>query len=490
MGDHIIEVRVDDKIASVVGDPLYVCGNSDYIVKFTFDSEWADHTAKTARFIKINKEYIDVIFTGDRCTMPIIDNTPYVRIGVYAGNLCTTTAATVNAQRSILCGSGTPANPPDDVYTQLMEHMDEIIASGGVSDEVITGAVRDYLDENPVTGGATAEEAAQIEANKRAIENMSPEKIGAAKADHSHTAADVGALPATYTPPVTSVNGMTGDVVIQGSGGGTAESVAWEDVTGKPSTYPPDEHAHSYNDLSDKPVIPSLTGYATETYVDEAIADAQLAGGDVDMSAYATKEYVGTAISGKVDDAELAAVAKSGSYKDLTDKPTVTNGQDGEDGVSPTVSVATITGGHRVTITDVNGSKSFDVMDGEDGATGSATPTTYAVTTTSFVNSGAITAQSVNGILKVGGYFQSKTATPTDGSTSTTICYIENVEVMGNTYAVAIDHGVSPAKAYNLLLLTEGSGSNRRTRVQFDPAKTAFPASSWMNFSIFSIIGG
>ena len=39
----------------------------------------------------------------------------------------------------------------------------------------------------------------------------------------------------------------------------------------------------------------------------------------------------------------------------------------GEDGVSPTVEVQEITGGHRVIITDADGSKTFDVMDGEDG---------------------------------------------------------------------------------------------------------------------------
>ena len=44
------------------------------------------------------------------------------------------------------------------------------------------------------------------------------------------------------------------------------------------------------------------------------------------------------------------------------------NGKPGEDGVSPTVSVTEIEGGHRVTITDEEGAKSFDVMDG-DGST-------------------------------------------------------------------------------------------------------------------------
>lgn len=45
-------------------------------------------------------------------------------------------------------------------------------------------------------------------------------------------------------------------------------------------------------------------------------------------------------------------------------------GEDGQDGVSPTVSVTDITGGHRVTITDASGPKTFDVMDGEDGSGG------------------------------------------------------------------------------------------------------------------------
>jgi hypothetical protein len=42
----------------------------------------------------------------------------------------------------------------------------------------------------------------------------------------------------------------------------------------------------------------------------------------------------------------------------------------GTDGVSPTVTVTTIEGGHRVTIIDAKGKKTFDVMDGKDGKDG------------------------------------------------------------------------------------------------------------------------
>lgn len=52
-----------------------------------------------------------------------------------------------------------------------------------------------------------------------------------------------------------------------------------------------------------------LTGYATETYVDNAIANAELGGGDVDLSNYATKDYVS---------AEIAKAELSGGDVDLS----------------------------------------------------------------------------------------------------------------------------------------------------------------------------
>lgn len=57
------------------------------------------------------------------------------------------------------------------------------------------------------------------------------------------------------------------------------------------------------------------------------------------------------------------------------------SGQDGQDGYSPTITVTNITGGHRVTITDVNGTKRFDVMDGTKGSNG-VSPTVTVVNIT------------------------------------------------------------------------------------------------------------
>lgn len=47
------------------------------------------------------------------------------------------------------------------------------------------------------------------------------------------------------------------------------------------------------------------------------------------------------------------------------------DGQDGTDGYSPTVTITQISGGHRITITDKTGSHTCDVMNGQDGQDGS-----------------------------------------------------------------------------------------------------------------------
>lgn len=60
-------------------------------------------------------------------------------------------------------------------------------------------------------------------------------------------------------------------------------------------------HTHSYNNLLDKPTIPSVEGLATKKYVDDAIANIEIPvgpGGDVDLSDYYTKEETDELISG------------------------------------------------------------------------------------------------------------------------------------------------------------------------------------------------
>lgn len=120
-----IEIGVRDKIARQTSKEVYVCGNSDFTVVFSFDPEWDAYSAKTARF-KYNGIYQEVPFTGDTCPMPIIHDTTAIQVGVYAGDLHTTTAAVVQARKSILCG-GEPQYVPPDLYTQLKATLADIL---------------------------------------------------------------------------------------------------------------------------------------------------------------------------------------------------------------------------------------------------------------------------------------------------------------------------------------------------------------------------
>lgn len=59
-------------------------------------------------------------------------------------------------------------------YTSLSNRLEKLEGEG------ISQAVEDYLKENPVEAGATAEEAAQIRQNKEDIEQLSQDKLDAA----------------------------------------------------------------------------------------------------------------------------------------------------------------------------------------------------------------------------------------------------------------------------------------------------------------------
>jgi hypothetical protein len=59
----------------------------------------------------------------------------------------------------------------------------EVALSEGVKPEQIASAVDAYLDENPIEGGATREEAAQIKQNKADIESLQKDKLSASELD-------------------------------------------------------------------------------------------------------------------------------------------------------------------------------------------------------------------------------------------------------------------------------------------------------------------
>lgn len=147
----IININIVDKYATVAGAPVIVCGNTGYTVQFSFDSEWDGLGIKTARFVYVQDgavKYQDVVFEGITVDMPAMVNTKEVRVGVFAGNLSTTTPARIPCEYSIRCGTGAPEEPTPSQYDQIMELLNQEGSS------IIVDSVLSETSENPVQNKA------------------------------------------------------------------------------------------------------------------------------------------------------------------------------------------------------------------------------------------------------------------------------------------------------------------------------------------------
>ena len=108
------------------GEYTVIADNSDYSVCFSFDEEWTGKT-KTVRFIN-GKNYVDVILPkNNTVSIPLeVMSPPSISVGVYAGQLHTSSAAVIKCRTSILTPNGTPKEPVEDVYGQLISQYDEV----------------------------------------------------------------------------------------------------------------------------------------------------------------------------------------------------------------------------------------------------------------------------------------------------------------------------------------------------------------------------
>lgn len=134
-----ISIKVREKIAKVIGSPQIVCGNSDYAVTFDFDNEWDDYDAKTARIVWLDKasgrlRHADVLFDGNAALLPAIYRADHVLIGVYAGDIRTTTPARVPCIGCITDDAPQHDDPSEDVYEQLLAYLERIAGGGNNPD--------------------------------------------------------------------------------------------------------------------------------------------------------------------------------------------------------------------------------------------------------------------------------------------------------------------------------------------------------------------
>ena len=119
-----LNILVRNKIAKGDGKKI-VLNNSNYHVVFDFDSEWDEFMEKTLKVNFLNHKY-EVLFSGNEVDLPPIVDAYECEIGVYAGNIRSTTPAKFKCEKSIISGDQIHFNPPEDIYLQLLTKIEEL----------------------------------------------------------------------------------------------------------------------------------------------------------------------------------------------------------------------------------------------------------------------------------------------------------------------------------------------------------------------------
>ena len=229
---------------------------------------------------------------------------------------------------------------------------DILVQDNGVTKRIKSNELIDTVD---LTGYAT-ETYVQNKIAEASLSGGEVDLSGYATKDELSTKANKSELHSHSNKTV--LDGITSAKVTEWNNKSTFDG-NYNSLTNKP-TIPTVDVNKNYVDTqlakkANTSDIPSLNGYATETYVQNKIAEASLSGGEVDLSGYATKDDLNTKadkstiptkvsqltndkgyltshqdISGKADktyvNTELAKKANTShthSYDDLTDKPTI-----------------------------------------------------------------------------------------------------------------------------------------------------------------------
>lgn len=135
-----IVVTVKNKMA--VGDgSVIVCNNSDYVVRFVLDSEWDALALRTMRIVYDSYTHTDIAFSGDTVALPTIIDRTSIGIGLYSGDIHTSTCAMFDCERSVMGKNSNAVVPPSsDVYNEIVEMINDGRLKGDKGDKGDPGA--------------------------------------------------------------------------------------------------------------------------------------------------------------------------------------------------------------------------------------------------------------------------------------------------------------------------------------------------------------
>ncbi|MBR5364030.1 MAG: hypothetical protein IK134_11990 [Oscillospiraceae bacterium] len=140
-----LHITVRSRIAQLTGQTEIVCGNSDYAAVFDLDAEWDAYPVKTMRAVWKDADtgkmlYADVLFEGSRAVLPPVYRTAQVLLGIYAGDIRTSTPVRIPC---CVAGHNAHPEPAQDIYVQLLNLMKRLQTEqtyAGAAVEICCGA--------------------------------------------------------------------------------------------------------------------------------------------------------------------------------------------------------------------------------------------------------------------------------------------------------------------------------------------------------------
>ena len=389
----MITVKVDARNATPIKKELVTTGSIGIPVKFLFSADW-NGLGKTAVFSDgtVTK---DVVLTTNECVIPhecLVTEGALLTLGIYGTNGDDVVIPTIECPLARINQGTEPSDDPSIEPTPSA--VNQILAAAQNAVDVAQ-SVRDDADDG-LFDGEDGEDGVSPTVTITEVSGGHTVKI----TDKDHP------LGQTFTV-ADGVNGTDGEDGTDGDDGFSPD-VAISEITGG--------HRITITDLlhPEGQIFDVMNGAdgADGTDGEDGVNGVGIASiaktstsGNIDtytitLTNGSTSTFTVTNGNDGVDgqDGEdgngIASVVLNADYTltiTLTDGTSYTTtsirgaqgapgadgqdgapGADGEDGYSPTVSVETITGGHRVTITDADGDHVFDVMDGTGGGGGTS----------------------------------------------------------------------------------------------------------------------
>lgn len=243
-----INIAIKNK-TPIYDDISIVCDNSDYVVVWDLDEEWAAYDTKAMHLTYSDGTHGVRIFSGQRVALPVVVVPGKVGISLYAGDISASREALITAKPSGRTGCDPVPDPGTGVYEQLLAALNDKVPKdqGAENAGKVLGVGDDGLVK-PVSGGSggggTADHSQLINRDKADQHPMSSitgletaledkqAKGDYITADGLQGATDAALAQAKASGEFAGARGPKGDTGAQGERGPQGPAGAGMDITG------------------------------------------------------------------------------------------------------------------------------------------------------------------------------------------------------------------------------------------------------------------